>query len=272
MAQASASPGSPAAEPRAAERTRGLQVHPVPGLPLVAAGDDVAALLISAIEDAGPAPADGDIVVVAEKIAAKAEGRTVDLATVEVSDRARELAHAVHKDPRLVEVILSQSEEVLRYRPGVVIVVHELGFIMANAGVDASNVEAGDDRVILLPEDPDASCAALRARLEAHFGRTLGVVMNDSVGRPWRNGVVGMALGAAGVPALVSLTGRPDIAGRPLQVTEVGLADGVAAAASLVMGEADEGVPAVIVRGLDWSPVEGGARELIRPKNQDLFR
>ena len=247
-------------------------MHPIPGLPLVETGDDLAALLISAIEDAGPALADGDVVVVAEKIAAKAEGRTVDLADVAVSDRARELAHTVNKDPRLVEVILSQSEEVLRHRPGVLIVVHELGFVMANAGVDTSNVEGGDGRVALLPEDPDACCAALRARFEAHFGCTLGVVMNDSVGRAWRNGVLGMALGAAGVPALASVAGRPDLTGRPLQVTDVAFADGIAAAASLVMGEAAEGVPAVIVRGLDWSPVEGGARTLIRPKAQDLFR
>lgn len=272
MAQASASPGSSAIDPGAGTSSRGVRMHPVAGLPLVAPGDDLAGLLIAALETAGPAPQAGDVLVLAEKIAAKAEGRAVDLASVRPSRRARELALAVDKEPRLVEVILSQSEEVLRYRRGVLVVVHKLGYVMANAGIDASNVDGGTGHVLLLPEDPDGCCAALRARLEAHFGLMLGVVMNDSTGRAWRNGVVGMALGAAGVPALVSLVGRSDLYGRPLQVTEVGLADGIAAAASLVMGEADEGVPAVLVRGLDWSPGDGGARTLIRRKSEDLFR
>ena len=249
-----------------------MHVYPVSGIPLVAPGDDLAAMLIAALERCALDLEDGDILVVTGKIAAKAEDRCVDLDEVQPSSRAVALARAIDRDPPLVEVILSQSEEVLRYRRGVLIVIHKLGFVMANAGVDASNIGAGGRQVLLLPEDPDRTCANLRKSLEASFAARIGVVMTDSVGRPWRNGVVGLAIGTAGVPALRSLVGRPDLYGRPLEVTEVAFADGVATAASLVMGEADEGLPAVIVRGLEWSPTDTGARALIRPKELDLFR
>ncbi|MFQ5775579.1 MAG: coenzyme F420-0:L-glutamate ligase [Kiloniellaceae bacterium] len=254
--------------PRAATLTA------VPDLPHVRPGDDLGALLIDAIDRARLIPRRRDILVIAQKIVSKAEGRYVDLAAVSPSAPARALARATDKDPRLVEVILSESAEVLRHKPGVIVAVHRLGFVMANAGIDRSNLgPAGNaERVLLLPEDPDATCAALKARLDRRYGVELGVIVNDSVGRAWRNGVVGVALGAAGVPALYDMIGRSDLYGRRLEVTQVGFADEVAAAASLLMGQADEATPAVLVRGLDWDAPDSDARALRRPKEQDLFR
>jgi coenzyme F420-0:L-glutamate ligase/coenzyme F420-1:gamma-L-glutamate ligase len=169
-------------------------------------------------------------------------------------------------------VILSESREVLRSRRELIITEHRLGLIMANAGVDRSNVSGGPERVLLLPEDPDASSAALRKRLRARFGADMAVVVSDSAGRAWRNGVVGLALGAAGLPALEDLRGRNDLEGRPLEVTQVGLADAIASAAELLMGEADEGRPAVLVRGVQWRGTPVTAAALIREREQDLFR
>ena len=242
-------------------------------LPRVRPGDDVAGLLVAALERVARA-SDGDVVVVAQKIVSKAEGRYVDLAQIVPSPRARGLAAAVAKDPRLVEVILQESRRVVRHRPGVLIVEHRLGFVMANAGIDRSNVdpEAGAEPVLLLPRDPDASAAALHARLTAHFGIRIGVIVSDSFGRAWRRGTVGIALGAAGLPAVVDLRGRPDLYGRTLQVSETGFADEIAAAASLLMGQADEGVAAVLVRGLAWTAAPSPALHLLRPADQDLFR
>jgi coenzyme F420-0:L-glutamate ligase/coenzyme F420-1:gamma-L-glutamate ligase len=253
---------------------RNLSLTAVPGVPLVRPGDDLAALLIAAVERAGIVPADKDILVIAQKIVSKAEGRYVALEDVAPSPRARELAQAVGKDPRIVEIILSESEEVVRHRPGVLVVAHKLGFVMANAGLDQSNLEpnGGRERVLLLPEDPDASSAALKERFEAHYGVELAVVISDTVGRAWRNGAVGTALGAAGLPPLDDMIGRGDLYGRRLEVTQVGLADEVAAAASLLMGQADEGLPLVLLRGLDWAADAAGAKALLRPKDEDLFR
>jgi coenzyme F420-0:L-glutamate ligase/coenzyme F420-1:gamma-L-glutamate ligase len=219
-------------------------------------------------------PRERDVLVVAQKVVSKAEGRYVDLRTVRPSPRAIELAREVQKDPRLVEVILSESRRVVRNRPGVLIVEHRLGFVMANAGVDRSNVgrPGNDERVLLLPLDPDASAAGLRQRLASHFGTDIAVVVNDSFGRPWRRGAVGVALGAAGIPALLDLRGRPDLYGRALEVTVSGFADEIASAASLVMGQADEAMPAVVVRGLAWSAPPSEAATIIRPPHEDLFR
>ncbi len=243
------------------------------GIPLVLAGDDLAALLIGALDCAGIVPVDGDILVVAQKIVSKAEARTVDLADVVPSPRAMELAAAVDKDPRLVEVILAQSSDVVRHRKDVLIVAHQLGFVMANAGVDQSNVgPEGSDTVLLLPADPDASARALKTRLDTAFGADLGIVINDSFGRPWRQGVVGVALGAAGVPSLRNLVGTPDLFGRRMRVTEVASADEIASAASLLMGQSDEGVPAVHVRGLTFREAPAPASALIRPRQLDMFR
>ena len=251
-----------------------LTLTAIPGLPLVEPGDDLAAILIDGLARAGIAPAARDVLVVAQKVVSKAENRYRDLGAVTPSNRARDLARAVDKDPRLVEVILSESEEVVAHKPGVLVVAHRLGFVLANAGIDRSNVgsEPGAERVLLLPEDPDASAAALKARLDAHFKTEIAVIVSDSLGRAWRNGVTGIALGAAGLPALRDMIGRKDLFGRTLDVTQTGFADDIAAAASLVMGQADEGLPAVLLRGLAWREPASGARALLRPKDEDLFR
>jgi coenzyme F420-0:L-glutamate ligase/coenzyme F420-1:gamma-L-glutamate ligase len=246
----------------------------IPGIPAIRAGDDLARILGDALKAAGLRLRDGDVLVVTHKVVSKAEGRSVALADVTPSPRARELAAATGKDPRLIEVILSESREVLRFRPGLIIAEHRLGMVVANAGVDQSNVPQDDDApcVLLLPKDPDASSAALLAALQERFGAKLAVVVSDSVGRAWRNGVVGLALGAAGLPALLDLRGRRDLEGRALQVTQVGLADEIASAAELLMGEADEGRPAVLVRGLVWQGAPLPAAALIRERQADLFR
>ncbi len=242
------------------------------GIPAIHPGDDVAAILAEALDATGLTPCDGDVLVVTHKILSKAEDRYRSLEDVSPSPKALELAAATGKDAALVEVILSESREVLRSRRELIITEHRLGLVMANAGVDRSNVSGGPERVLLLPEDPDASSAALRAALRTRFGVDIAVVVSDSAGRAWRNGVVGLALGAAGIPALQDLRGRNDLEGRPLEVTQVGLADEIASAAALLMGEADEGRPAVLVRGVRWreSPVTAAA--LIRDREQDLFR
>jgi coenzyme F420-0:L-glutamate ligase/coenzyme F420-1:gamma-L-glutamate ligase len=248
-------------------------------MPLVRPGDDLAGLLIAACERNALLPMDGDVLVVAQKIVSKAEGRHIDLADVRPSPQAKKLAGEVGKDPRLVEVILGESRRVVRHRPGVLIVEHRLGFIMANAGVDRSNVDpqAAAEPVLLLPRDPDASAASLRERLAAHFGSgpvhgSLGVIISDSWGRPWRRGTVGFALGVAGLPALLDMRGEPDLFGQELRVTQTGFADEIASAASLVMGQADEARPAVLVRGLSWSDPHAPASALVRAPEEDLFR
>ncbi len=250
-------------------RTGRLEAVALPGIPMVQAGDDLAALIGAGFARLGLEPRAGDVLVVAQKVVSKAEGRIVDLATVTPSPRARALADEAQKDPRLVEVILSESTRVVRARPGLLIVQHRLGFVMANAGVDRSNVapQDGAERVLLLPRDPDASAAALHARLG------LPVVINDSFGRAWRRGTVGVALGAAGLPALLDLRGRPDLFGRTLEVSITGFADEIAAAASLLMGQGAEAQPAVLLRGLGWGGAPPSpAAELVRPAAEDLFR
>ncbi len=242
------------------------------GIPAIHPGDDVAAILAEALDATGLTPRDGDVLVVTHKILSKAEDRYRNLEDVTPSTRARELAAATGKEAALVEVILSESREVLRSRRELIITEHRLGVVMANAGVDRSNVSGGPERVLLLPEDPDASSAALRKKLRARFGADMAVVVSDSAGRAWRNGVVGLALGAAGLPALEDLRGRNDLEGRPLEVTQVGLADAIASAAELLMGEADEGRPAVLVRGVQWRGTPVTAAALIRERKQDLFR
>jgi coenzyme F420-0:L-glutamate ligase / coenzyme F420-1:gamma-L-glutamate ligase len=251
-----------------------VTLTPLPNIPLVRPGDDLAGLLIAACEGGALAPADGDIWVVAQKIVSKAEGRHVDLADVKPSERAQTLAVEVNKDPRLVEVILGESRRVVRHRPGVLIVEHRLGFIMANAGVDRSNVDPdlGAEPVLLLPRDPDASAAELWERLTAHFRTRLAVIISDSWGRAWRRGTVGVALGAAGLPALMDMRGRPDLFGHQLRVTQTGFADEIASAASPLMGQSDEAQPVVLVHGLAWSGPPTPAATLIRAPEEDLFR
>jgi coenzyme F420-0:L-glutamate ligase/coenzyme F420-1:gamma-L-glutamate ligase len=210
-------------------------------------------------------------VVLAQKIVSKSEGRLVRLSDVVPSARAIELAEKVQKDPRQVELILQESAEVVRAIPGVLITQHKLGFVMANAGIDASNVD-DPEQLLLLPADPDGSARKLRARLKEIAGVDVGIIINDSWGRAWRMGTVGMAIGAAGLPGLIDMRGQPDMNGKILRVTEIGHADEIAAAASMMMGQAAEGRPVVIVRGLAADRRDGTAAELVRPKKIDLFR
>lgn len=251
-----------------------LTITPLGGIPPVRPGDDLSGLLIAALERGAVAPRNQDILAVTQKIVSKAEGRYRDLATVEPSPRARELAAATRKDPHLVEAVLAESVEVLRAKPHVLIAATRHGLVLANAGIDQSNLETEDHgrRVLLLPEDPDASALRIKQRLDAHFQADIGVIVTDSAGRAWRLGTIGLAIGAAGVPALLDRRGELDLAGRPLEVTEVGFADGVAAAAVLVMGEAAEGWPAALVRGMTWRAPARPASALVRPRQEDLFR
>ena len=251
-----------------------LQLWAVPGLPLIGAGDDVAGMIVERLRASGREFLDQDVVVIAQKIVSKSEGRLVDLATVIPSQRAMDIAHEVLKDPRLVEVILGESRRIVRSGRNVLIVEHRLGFIMANAGVDQSNVasEISGEFALLLPIDPDASAERIRADIGRRTGREVAVVISDSFGRPWRTGTVGIAIGCAGLPALLDLRGNPDLYGRTLQVTVVGHADEIAAAASLVMGQSDEGQPVVVMRGLMRDRKPEPAAALIRPAEEDLFR
>ncbi len=279
--------------------TAELRLIALPGFPQVQSGDDLALLTHAALERAGLRLQRDDVLVFAQKVVSKAEGRRIDLAQVAPGERAAALARTVRKDPRLVELILGESRRVVRAAPDVLIVEHRLGLVMANAGIDQSNVAdpAGGEFALLLPEDPDASAARLRERLGKLCDCPPGVVISDSFGRPWRIGTVGVAIGCAGVPAALDLRGRADLFGRALRVTVVGHADEIAAAASLVMGQADEARPVVLVRGLatlggtaapdrtgaisakaparpaDAHPAPAQpAAALIRPAEQDLFR
>lgn len=249
-----------------------LSIIALPGLPSIASGDNLAVSIATACERAQLPLADGDIVVVAQKIVSKAEGRAVRLADVAPSSAAKNLAARVEKDSRLVELILSEAAAVIRAVPGVLIVEHRLGFILANAGIDASNVDHGNDEMaLLLPVDPDASARRLRDDLSAQAGAAVAVLIIDSIGRAWRLGTVGTAIGASGLPTLLDLRGKPDMFGRPLQTSELGFADEIAAAASLAMGQADEATPVAVVRGLTYVG-DDPAAALLRDRNRDLFR
>jgi coenzyme F420-0:L-glutamate ligase/coenzyme F420-1:gamma-L-glutamate ligase len=246
----------------------------VPGLPLIHPGDDLAALIVDALKADQLQLVSGDVVVVAQKVISKAENRYVELGDVHPSEQAQNLAEQTGKDPRYIEVVLSESAEVVKHRPNILIMAHRLGFVMANAGIDQSNIEhaEGEESVLLLPRDPDGAAAALKARLDAAFSADVGVIINDSFGRPWRNGVVGVALGAAGLPSLVDMIGKPDLFGRPIRVTEIAVADEIAAGASLLMGQAAEGLPVVVVRGVSFHAPARPASALVRPRERDMFR
>ncbi len=253
-----------------------LVLTPLAGMPHIHPGDSLPELLLEAIQRAGVRLQAGDLLAVTQKVVSKAEGRLVHLPDVRPSSEAMRLAEKCHKDPRLVEVILQDSAEVMRVRTGLIIVRHRLGFVCANAGVDHSNVlgEGGrpEDWVLRLPENPDASARGIRETLERASGVRLGVVVLDSHGRAWRMGTVGVAVGVSGLPALLDLRGRPDLYGYRLQVTQVGIADEVAAAVSIVTGQAAEGIPAVHVRGFPYSLRDSSLVELIRTEEEDLFR
>ena len=259
-------PKSKMPEPSDESEALTFRLSALAGLPLVESGDDLATIIVSGLAANGERLRNGDVIVLAQKIVSKAQGRAVPLSSVVASERAAELAKEVNKDPRLVELILRESTEVVRHRRDVLIVGHRLGFVLANAGIDFSNVAqgAGDDIALLLPEDPDGTCAQLRAALRKRTGADVAIVINDSHGRPFRNGTVGTAIGASGFAALADLRGQPDLFGRRLQSSEVALADEIAAAASLLMGQAGEGRPIVLVRGIPISHLDGGATDLVR--------
>ena len=218
---------------------------------------------------------DGDILVIAQKIVSKIEGRFVNLNNVQPSRLALAYQPIVQKDPRLIELILQESRSILRVRPGVIIVEHKLGFICANAGIDHSNVaypHDGEENVLLLPENPDISARRIQKDIQENCAKTIGILIIDSHGRAWRNGTVGVAIGISGLPALTDLRGTKDLFDRVLQITQVATADELAAAASLVMGQGAEGTPVIHVRGFPYPLRESSFPELLRPKTQDLFR
>jgi coenzyme F420-0:L-glutamate ligase/coenzyme F420-1:gamma-L-glutamate ligase len=249
-----------------------LTFAPVPGIPEIEPGDNLGAVLAECIETAGLDVVDGDIVAIAQKIVSKAEGQFVDLGDIVPSAAALELEYSKTKDPRLAELILRESRRVVRDTPMVLIVEHRSGIVLANAGIDRSNVRGDDDTALLLPEDADASAAALKQQLDQHFGASLGVLITDSVGRPWRMGTTGLAIGCAGIDAMHDMRGDRDRFGRVLQVAEIAVADSLAGAANLVMGEGDEGVPAALIRGVDAGGSKQSARDILRPAREDLFK
>ena len=249
--------------------TSKIELIAVPGIPEVGGGDDVAALICRALSDTGMPPVDGDVVVVAQKIVSKAEGRVVNLDSVEPSPRARAWAEAYDKDPRVVEVVLRESKRIVRMERGVLISETEHGFVCANAGVDTSNVAAG--AVTLLPKDSDASATGIRSALQEKFGVRIAVIVSDTFGRPWREGLVNVALGVSGIAPLIDYRGHRDSHGNALKVTVIAIADELASAAELLMKKSN-GVPVVIVRGFEYEASEASSRELIRSSELDLFR
>jgi coenzyme F420-0:L-glutamate ligase / coenzyme F420-1:gamma-L-glutamate ligase len=250
-----------------------LTLTTLEGIGEIMPGQSIADVITDALASNALLLRAGDVVVICQKIVSKAENRYVKLATVTPSDRANELADLCQKDPRLVELVLRESSAVLRCVKDVLIVRHRLGFIVANAGIDQSNIPDAAERALLLPRDPDASAAAISAALAQRLGARVGVIISDSFGRPWRMGVCGTAIGCAGLNPLIDLRGKADRFGRALRVTQVAVADEIAAAATLIMGEADEGRPIVLVSGVsdDYFSENGSATQLLRPAAQDLF-
>ena len=248
----------------------------LPGIPIIHTGDNLVEVIWNGLSNADIILQEGDILVLAQKIVSKAEGRWENLALIRPSMQAIELAEKTEKDPRIIELILHESNQVIRYRLGTIIVEHRLGFICANAGIDHSNAAGDGDKaeewVLLLPENPDLSATKICQQLEARSGHDLGVMIIDSHGRAWREGVVGVAIGLSGIPGVVDMRGKSDIFGYTLKYTTIGAADELAAAASLIMGQANEATPVVHVRGFPYPLRNGSLKELLRPKEQDLFR
>jgi coenzyme F420-0:L-glutamate ligase/coenzyme F420-1:gamma-L-glutamate ligase len=246
-----------------------IQIFPIAGLPEVKAGDDLPQWIVKSLSSGGAPVSAGDVLVVAQKIVSKAEGRFVPLESVEPSERAFRWASEYQKDPRVIELVLREASRIVRMERGVIVAETRHGFVCANAGVDVSNVPEG--MALLLPEDPDRSASELRERLTKTFGLPVGVIISDTFGRPWREGLVNVALGVAGIAPLLDYRGQRDASGKLLQATLIAIADEIASAAELVMGKSD-GVPLAIVRGLDASGAPGTGRDLIRPAERDIFR
>lgn len=249
-----------------------LTLTPLNNIPLIRHGDDLADIILNSTRATDLEIQENDIFVLAQKIVSKSEGRMVNLADVTPSPRAMEYSLQVEKDPRLIELILRESNEVLRARKDVMIVEHRLGFVCANAGIDHSNVNPDENLVLLLPEDPDASAKNLRNKIKELTGKNTGIMIIDSHGRAWRNGTVGVCIGLSGFPGLIDERGWQDLFGYTLKATVVGVADELAAAASLVMGQAAEGTPVVHARGFPYPSGDGSLKELIRPREMDMFR
>jgi len=247
-----------------------VSIIPVLNLPLIKRGDDLAALIIDCLRNSGEKLQDKDILVIAQKIVSRAEGKTIDLNEITPSREAQELAQEVGKDPRIVHLILKESNRLVRKSHGVLIMEHKRGWICADAGVDFSNVPG--DSVTLLPENPDSTAVTIRNRVHEQLKADIAVIISDSQGRPFRMGSVGIALGYAGLPGLINQRGDEDLYHYQLQHTQRAIADQVASSALLVMGESNEGVPVAIVRGLDIPPKHAAGNELIRPADEDLFR
>jgi len=254
--------------------TARLELIPLERFPLVEPGDDLAQLIMDSLDDNGLALQEGDVLVIAQKIVSKAEGRYVRLAEVTAGPEAQALAARADKDPRQVELVLQESKEVMRVRPGVIIVEHRNGYVHANAGIDKSNIanDPDDPQVLLLPRDPDRSAQELRQALAQKSAVDPQVIINDSMGRAWRNGTVGLAIGTAGLQPLHNQVGERDIFGNVLEVTEPAVADELAAGASLVMGQAAQACPVVLARGAALQRAESGSAGLIRDKSMDMFR
>jgi len=253
-----------------------INIFALDGVPLVKPGDDLVEIIRDALIFSNERLQDDDVVVIAQKIISKAEGRIVSLNSVKPSSRAEALAIKLEKDPRQIELVLRESKEIIRLKPGVVIVEQNLGLVMANAGIDRSNVvdqdNDNDEYVLLLPKDPDASCDLIRHGINKRLGVKVGVIVNDSVGRAWRIGTTGHAIGVAGLPAVVDLRGELDMFGKELLVSEQAVADELASAASLLQGQASEGKPVVVIRGFKSGAEKQKATALIRDREMDMFR
>lgn len=249
-----------------------LTLTALPDIPMVEKGDDLSEIILQSLDKVQIKLQNGDVLVLAQKIVSKAEDRWVDLRTISPSPFAMDLAQKTEKDARLVEMILQESVQVIRHRPGLIIAEHRLGFICANAGIDHSNVRGSEDWVLLLPKDPDASAKRLRTDLEKASGAKIGVLIIDSHGRAWRNGTVGITIGLSGLPGLVDRRGEVDLFGYEMRATDVGAADELAAGASLLMGQVAEGTPVIHVRGFPYPLREAKLDELLREIEADLFR
>jgi len=240
---------------------------------LIEPGQDVSAEIIKALEQESIEVEDGDIFAVAQKIISKSENRYLDISNIKPSKKANELSKQINKDPKFTQAILNESKQVVKYRMGVLIVEHKLGFIHANAGIDRSNIDQKQDIVLLLPKDPDESAKKLSTALTKHYKKNISVIVTDTMGRPFRNGIVGFVIGSHNIECIVDERGNYDLFGNMLKVTQIGIADELAAAASLLMGQAAQKKPVVIIKGYKFQPnKKSKASELIRSESEDLFR
>ena len=257
---------------RASNNVVSLNVTALPNIPLIQPGDDLVHIVLEGLAAGDLTLQTGDVLVITSKIVSKAEGRQVRLDTVEPSERAIELAAAADKDARIVELILRESVGISRQSRGVLVMEHRLGFISANAGIDQSNIEHHEDHVLLLPLDPDATAKTIHERLLAETGVAVGIVISDSHNRPFRLGTMGVAIGLAGIPAILDFRGKPDLFGREMRVSMQAYGDLIASVGQLIGGEGAEGRPITLIRGLQFPPESGTARDLLRPPEQDLYR